>query len=60
MHIFICFVIGLIFPVCMTFVVWDHIWVDTVDLVHVVAAVALYVGTCASFFPNILAWDYQL
>ena len=47
-------VLGVMFPVHVTFVVWTHRWVAPIYVVNVVAAMLLYVYTYAYLMPHIL------
>ena len=57
---FLCLVIGVMCPVCVTVVFWNNRWVTPIDVVHIVSAVVLHVGTFVRLLPHTLAWNYQL
>ena len=46
--------------VWISFVVWNHIWVAPMNVVHVIASVAIPVGTCARLLSQTLECSYQL
>ena len=59
MQVFLWLVVGIMCPVHVPFVVWDHRWVASIGVVNFVADVMLYVYTCVGLLPHILAWKYK-
>ena len=60
MRVFLCLVIGVMCPVCISLSVWNCIWVAIINGVHFSVSVVLNVGTCVRILSHILAWNYQL
>ena len=60
MQFYLPLVVGVMFPLRVTFVVFPHICVDPIYMVNIVAAVQICVHIYVGLLPHILEWSYQL
>ena len=60
MRIFLSLLVGVMCPVCVSFVALPQIWVTFIHVVNVVADGLFFVDTYIGLLPHILEWIYQL